>query len=174
MYNTPKTPSGMIEVYCPIFNRLRAKQAKVLEIGIDQGGSLELMRDYLLDASIFGIDIKLPDRNIKGVQMEICNQNNSLGLKALGDKFGKFDLIIDDGLHRVKETQNCFDNLFPYLADKGTYIIEDWSACYREKDSLYRGLEDLVFKIVKDKKRYNFSSTQVLDLGYYSLAIYNK
>jgi hypothetical protein len=38
---------------------------------------------------------------------------------------GPFDLIVDDGSHRVRDQQVTAETLLPYLAPGGLYIIED-------------------------------------------------
>jgi len=55
------------------FNRFRNKEIVILEIGVLQGGSLQMWKDYFGDkAKIFGIDIdprckELEEKNIKNI-----------------------------------------------------------------------------------------------------------
>lgn len=174
-YNTDKFKSGLVEAYEPIFDKLICNGANVLEIGIHKGGSLEWMGDYLVNAKITGIDIVLPDVNYeKDITQVICNQNDTEGLIKVGDKYGKFDLIIDDGLHSYRETRNSFYSLIPFLKNGGVYVIEDWAACYRENEPLYRDMDKLVFEILHDKRIHRFCKSSIIDAGSYSLAVFTK
>ena len=38
---------------------------------------------------------------------------------------GHFDIIIEDGSHRVEHQLASFDFLFPTLSDHGVYVVED-------------------------------------------------
>jgi hypothetical protein len=57
--------------------------------------------------------------------IEIGKQNNELFLKKVNDKYGNFDVIIDDGSHELDDILASFNTLFPLLNDKGVYIIEN-------------------------------------------------
>jgi len=42
---------------------------------------------------------------------------------------GAFDIIIDDGSHRVEHQLASFDFLFPTMSDHGIYVVEDTGGC---------------------------------------------
>ena len=56
-YPTSKNITGFIEIYEFYFNQLKEKDINILEIGIDNGDSLRLWRDYFTRANICGLDI---------------------------------------------------------------------------------------------------------------------
>lgn len=147
-YQTDKFESGLMAVYVELFQAYRFKPITFLEIGIGQGGSISFFQEYFKhpDAKIIGIDIRIPDFK-KGENTTILNinQNDSKALETLAADYGPFDVILDDGAHFAKETQNCFDILFPYLKVGGSYIIEDWMAEYMGSE--FKGMIDLVHDI---------------------------
>ena len=119
-------------VYEKHFGPLRNKPIRILEIGILNGGSLEMWRYYFPEATIVGIDI---DPNCKqhekeGINIRIGDQTDEKFLQSLIDEFGDFDLIIDDGSHHVNHVNKTFQFLFSKLANDGIYFIEDTHAAY--------------------------------------------
>jgi hypothetical protein len=60
-YNTDKIANRYLEWYDPILQPLVDQEVKVLEIGVDAGGSLLLWRDYFPKGTITGVDVKLPE-----------------------------------------------------------------------------------------------------------------
>ena len=119
-------------VYEKHFGLIRNKPIKILEIGVLNGGSLEMWRYYFPEATIVGIDI---DPNCKqheqeGINIRIGDQTDEKFLQSLIDEFGNFDLIIDDGSHHVNHVNKTFQFLFSKLANDGIYFIEDTHAAY--------------------------------------------
>jgi hypothetical protein len=123
--------------YFPIYEKhfrpLTEKPIKILEIGILNGGSLEMWRKYFHpDSTIVGIDIN-PDckqHEQEGIHVRIGDQSDTDFLQSLIDEFGEFDLVIDDGSHRVEHVNKTFEFLYPKIAENGIYFIEDTHAAY--------------------------------------------
>lgn len=110
------------------------KPVRLLEIGVQNGGSLEIWSKYLPEGSkIIGIDIdpkvlalKFVNENIEVVLLDITDM-----AKATAFLEGRqFDLIIDDASHVSSEIIAAFDLCYKYLAPGGKYIIEDLHASY--------------------------------------------
>ena len=121
-------------VYEKHFAHLRDKEFKMLEIGVLNGGSLEMWRNYFPKAKIVGIDINPDCRNHeqtdKNIFVRIGDQSNEKFLQDLIDEFAEFDLILDDGSHHVDHVNRTFQYLYPKLKDGGIYFIEDTHAAY--------------------------------------------
>jgi hypothetical protein len=121
-------------VYEKHFAHLRDKEFKMLEIGVLNGGSLEMWRNYFPKAKIVGIDINPDCRDHeqvdKNIFVRIGDQSNEEFLQSLIDEFGEFDLILDDGSHHVDHVNRTFQYLYPNLKDGGIYSIEDTHAAY--------------------------------------------
>ncbi|MCK5681708.1 class I SAM-dependent methyltransferase [bacterium] len=150
-FNTDKIANGLMENYKNLFSPLQYKKISILEIGILEGESLLYWDDYFKHSEtvIVGLDLNLPQVEFaERVKVFACNQNNNEHLSEVAEKFGPFDIIIDDGSHFRKETENCFEVLFPYVAVGGYYVIEDWAAGYWRDRPLYAGMVELVSDII--------------------------
>jgi len=119
-------------IYEKHFGQIRNKPINILEIGILNGGSLEMWRYYFPEATIVGIDINpaCKQHEQEGINIRIGDQTDENFLQSLIDEFGTFDLILDDGSHHVAHVNKTFQFLFPKLADDGIYFIEDTHAAY--------------------------------------------
>jgi hypothetical protein len=125
-----------LNVYEQIFKEYRSKPIKLLEIGIQNGGSLEIWSKYFhKDTLIYGIDIDEKCKNLKfttpNIRIIIGDVNSKTVLEKLTN-LRKFDIIIDDGSHLSKDIIKSFLNLFPFLKEGGIYIIEDLHCSYWE------------------------------------------
>jgi len=110
---------------------------KLFEIGIENGGSLEIFSKYFSNAElILGCDI---DPNCKKLQYDKSNIKVIIGDAKKEEtkneiiKHSKFDIIIDDGLHSSIDTVSIFCNYFNYLKDNGIFVIEDLHCSYWEE-----------------------------------------
>jgi O-antigen biosynthesis protein len=133
LYHTDK--SGYLPIYEDLMHGLKNAAAKVLEIGVLDGGSLKLWRDYLSDAIIVGLDInfvRLEDTTgrIKLYQGS-QDDTNLLDNIAHEQAPGGFDIIIDDASHIGSLTRTSFWHLFDHhLKPGGIYVVEDWGTGY--------------------------------------------
>jgi hypothetical protein len=131
-YNTKKNCkyNNYGKYYEKYINKFLYKEISYLEIGISKGESLFAMREYFSNAKVLvGIDrnpysITFEEKE-KNIFVEIGKQNNEFFLKKVNDKYGSFDIIIDDGSHELDDILASFNTLFPLLNDKGVYIIEN-------------------------------------------------
>ena len=131
-YNTKKNSkyNNYGKYYEKYINKFLYKEISYLEIGISKCESLFAMREYFTNAkNIVGIDSNpyciTFEQKQKNIFIEIGKQNNELFLKKVNDKYGNFDIIIDDGSHELNDILVSFNTLFPLLNDKGVYIIEN-------------------------------------------------
>lgn len=122
--------------YLDLYDRHFAKfrgPVKMLEIGVFQGGSLELWRKYMgPEATIYGVDIdpscaqKFDPPN----QVRIGSQDDSDFLKSVVGEMGGIDIVLDDGSHIGRHQEASFRTLFPLLSYGGIYAIEDTHSSY--------------------------------------------
>tara|TARA_Y100001980_G_C14398964_1_gene195821 strand:- start:29 stop:727 length:699 start_codon:yes stop_codon:yes gene_type:complete len=129
-YPSSKNISGFIDLYQKYFTPLKDKKINILEIGVDNGDSLRIWREYFTNANICGIDIVKKNFIIENVDIRQGDQSNHTFLLSLINDYKKFDIIIDDGSHQAKHIIASFNYLFPYLSDNGLYIIEDLQTSY--------------------------------------------
>ena len=127
-------------IYERYLNRYCGTAVKMLEIGVNKGGSLDLWRDYFgPSATIFGIDIDPECANHVTApnQVRVGSQDDPAFLKCVIDELGTPDIVLDDGSHIGRHQRVSFDVLFPLLKDNGLYIIEDTHTAYWH--GLYEG-----------------------------------
>jgi demethylmacrocin O-methyltransferase len=173
-YNTDKFTHGLIPHYERIFAPIKDKKIKLLEIGVLGGGSLKYWSDYFTDSVVVGIDINLPSIVFpSNVIVRKCNQNDSVAIEALAEEFGGFDVIIDDGAHFKKETENCFNILWKHVAPGGYYVIEDWAVGYWRNQSRYVGMTETITSIVERTPELGIISSNVI-FNNHSIALFQK
>lgn len=109
---------------------------RFLEIGVADGGSFEVWREYFgRDAAIFGIDInpesktRVESMNVN-CQIRIGSQADPAFLDTLIEEMGGVDVVIDDGSHIAEHQLASFRHLFPRLPNGGLYICEDLHTSY--------------------------------------------
>src|SRR5258708_2568934 len=87
------------EVYDRHFSRFRGKEVVVVEIGVSQGGSMQMWKDYFGPAArIHGVDID-PRCTLFGteqIQIHIGDQSDRAFLKSLKKEITRIDILIDD------------------------------------------------------------------------------
>lgn len=130
-----------IDLYERHFSDYRGS-ARMLEIGVFKGGSLELWRKYFGDgATIFGVDIDpaCATRCDAPNQVRIGSQDDPDFLKSVVAEMGGLDIVLDDGSHIAEHQRTSFKALFPLLRDGGIYAIEDLHTSYwKEHHGGYR------------------------------------
>ena len=129
-YPSSKNISGFIQLYEKYFSSLKNSKINILEIGVENGDSLRIWREYFTNANICGIDIDKKNFIIDNVDIQQGDQSNHVFLLSLVNNYKKFDIIIDDGSHQSKHIISSFNFLFPYLNDNGIYVIEDLQTSY--------------------------------------------
>jgi hypothetical protein len=127
--------------YLPIYEReldgRRRDPLRLLEVGVQNGGSLEIWARYFPEARLLvGCDI---DPRCGGLTFEDARIHVLVGDAtdgAVQERIAAiapvFDVILDDGSHRSSDIIAAFVALFPRLAEGGVYIIEDLHCSYDE------------------------------------------
>jgi cephalosporin hydroxylase len=121
--------------YDLFFSRFVNTPVRMLEIGVFEGGSLELWRKYLgPQATIYGIDIdpRCASFADEPNRVRIGSQDDPDFLRTVVEEMGGVDLVLDDGSHKGSHIIASFRALFPLLSDGGLYVIEDMHADYSE------------------------------------------
>jgi SAM-dependent methyltransferase len=129
-YPTDKNYTGhnFIEIYDRLFAPVRDTLTRFFEIGILQGTSHLLWRDYFPKAKIFGLDIRdYSDISAgTGIETYVADQSNRDELQGFINRHGsEFDVILDDGGHAMDHQQVSLGFLFQHVKPGGYFIIED-------------------------------------------------
>ncbi|MCZ2822331.1 class I SAM-dependent methyltransferase [Modestobacter sp. VKM Ac-2977] len=120
-------------VYTEHFERFRGRDVRILEIGVYRGGSLDMWRWYFgPQATIVGVDIDERAREVSAPDhvVEIGDQTDPEFLRSLSEKYGPFDIVIDDGGHEMQQQIITAETMFPLLADGGVLLTEDCHTSY--------------------------------------------
>ena len=166
-YSTSKWEQSLIDMYEILFDPFKHIPITLLEFGVYGGESIRYFRDFFThpDTKIVGLDRSLCEAygtcgpyagNKHNVFLEQGNQANSADIKRVCDKFGPFDVIIDDASHDVSLTDACFRDAWPHLAEGGLYLIED---------VLLPKLAYLLDEIVLTKQGKGFTSAEAIGFG---------
>jgi hypothetical protein len=121
------------EHYDHYFSKYRNKPVRVLEIGVAQGGGLDLWKEFFgKEAKIMGLDNdpSVRQRIDSSMEVAIFDQEDREGLIELFSGVPPFDIIIDDGGHEMLQQIRSFEALFPLLNKGGTYLVEDVHTSY--------------------------------------------
>lgn len=121
------------DVYETHFARFRGKEIHILEIGVSQGGSLQMWKNYFgPEAKIYGIDInpKCKDLEEENIKIFIGSQSDREFLRKVKAELPKLDILIDDGGHSMKQQIVSFQELFDHVKTDGVYLCEDLHTSY--------------------------------------------
>lgn len=125
---------GFTEIYEDYIKKFIGKHPRILEIGIENGGSLKMWNDYFLgDCEIYAIDILPEKKMFETENTHIFIQDQSLredweNFKAQVGCGCKdfFDIILDDGSHFPEHQMITLYELCDCVKkDGGIYILED-------------------------------------------------
>lgn len=133
-YDTDKGPL-YTRVYYDLLAHLRDQPLRLLEIGVYNGGSLRMWREFLPNAALFAIDVDSRcvafEREIPNTTIRLVDQGSEQELSAfVKETGGEFDFIVDDGGHTMVQQVTSFKMLFPHVVAGGAYVIEDLGTAY--------------------------------------------
>ena len=130
-HGTDKGPAchNYTELYESMFAGIREEKLKILEIGVLGGASLRMWYDYFPNAEIHGVEI---DKDCLAFAddrftIHIGDQGDRDFLDTLPD----FDIVIDDGSHRVDDQIMSFKALWPNT--RLIYVVEDTYSSYNKR-----------------------------------------
>lgn len=122
-----------LETYDRYFSKYRNTDVVFMEIGILNGDSLKIWKEYFgKTCKIIGIDIKPECEKYKTdqINIEIGSQESKYFWKYIKEKYSHIDIVLDDGGHTMKQQISTFVELLPKLAGRGIYMCEDVYTSY--------------------------------------------
>lgn len=127
IFATDKLDLGYVdEFYNDIFSQRKDKIKNLLEIGIQNGFSINLWKNYLPNANIHCVDITpISNSSLSGSNVfpYFGNAYSKEYLNKFENEF--FDVIIDDGPHTLESQIYFLENFTKKLKSKGILILED-------------------------------------------------
>lgn len=139
-HNTDKaTYHGYTAIYAELLDPLRKTKATILELGwggyggiTGPGGeSARMWVEAFPKGRVVVLDdnpgrSEVPDR----CELVIGDQADKQLLTGLAERYGGFDVIIDDASHIGRLTRQSWEILWPHLLPGGWYFIEDLNTSY--------------------------------------------
>ena len=127
--------ASYLDAYERIFSGYRSRPIRLLEIGIQNGGSLDIWAKYFPMAQrIVGCDI---DPNVAEltyadprIAVIVGDANSDETWRAVRRHARKLELVIDDGSHVSRDVVRSFARYFPMLVYGGAYVVEDVHTSY--------------------------------------------
>ena len=121
------------EIYEQHLARFRDQDIHMLEIGVFQGGSLQMWKEFFgPKAHIYGVDINPQCKAFEEEQVRIFigDQADPAFLQSLKEQIPRVDILLDDGGHTMQQQITTFNALFEHIADGGIYLCEDLHTSY--------------------------------------------
>lgn len=127
--------ASYLDHYDRVLSRYRDQPVTILEIGVQNGGSLELWGRYFHEArAIVGCDINPACANLvyddHRIALVVGDANDDAQYSKIMGVATSYDIIIDDGSHGSGDIVRSFARYFPVLNRGGIYITEDLHCSY--------------------------------------------
>jgi hypothetical protein len=121
------------KVYDEVLARFKDKHITFIEVGVLNGGSLFMWRNFFGEgARIIGIDLN-PDV-IKyrefGFEIYIGDQADPEFWRRLLPTLGEIDILLDDGGHKYIQQVITVKEVIPYIKHNGLIVVEDCHTSY--------------------------------------------
>ena len=127
------TDKNTVHSYLPVYEHLltpiQSSVKRVLEVGVERGGSMKMWAEFFPQAEVWGFDIqdKVPEF-LKGHPRVKLFKTNAYDKRVVGDLIQKglyFDVLIDDGPHTLESMIFFAKYYSQLLAPGGVLVIED-------------------------------------------------
>ena len=125
--------NSYFQVYEELFARFRGKPVVFVEIGILNGGSLFMWREYLGPAArIIGVDLNPSARRWEehGFEIHVGSQSDPGFWDGFFSSVGSVDVVLDDGGHTNEQQIITAHHCLPHIRDGGMLVVEDVHASY--------------------------------------------
>jgi glycosyltransferase involved in cell wall biosynthesis len=127
--------STYLREYDRILQEYRDLPIRFLEIGVQNGGSLEIWAQFFAGAhAIIGCDIDPVCAKLRyddpRVSVVAEDANSDEAQRQIAVLAAELDIIVDDGSHRSSDIVRSFARYFPLLTDGGLFIVEDLHCSY--------------------------------------------
>lgn len=122
-------------IYEELFSKFRNKKITFIEIGILDGGSLEIWKKYFgPESRIIGIDNNPECKKFQNENFEIFigSQSDKNFWKKFYEKVGNVDIILDDGGHTNDQQIITLLESINFINNGGIHVVEDVHSSYQK------------------------------------------
>jgi predicted O-methyltransferase YrrM len=132
--------------YEGLFKNKKDENLKIAELGILDGGSLLMWKEYFVNAEIYGFEynnnlINNFKQNFNNDRVTLSNidvTNKDSIVRSFSELNILYDIIIEDTTHQFEDQIRVIENTYQYLKPGGILIIEDIFKSYNEDDYINR------------------------------------
>jgi hypothetical protein len=121
------------ETYEELFSKYKGAEITFVEVGILNGGSLFMWREFFGSHSkIIGVDFN-PDAKKwerDGFEIHIGNQSDPKFWESFFAKVGDVDILLDDGGHTNEQQIITASQSLSHIKDGGMVVVEDTHTSY--------------------------------------------
>ena len=139
LFNSSKNRSikwkKYFSIYEKLFESFRNKKITFVEIGILDGGSLEIWKKYFgKDSRIIGIDKNPECKKLENENYEIFigSQSDTNFWKQFYQKIGSVDIVLDDGGHTNHQQITTLIESSKFINNGGLHVVEDVHSSYQK------------------------------------------
>ncbi len=132
--------SNKHNTYFPVYDELFApyigKNITFVEIGILNGGSLFMWRDFFgPEARIVGVDLNPQAKKweAEGFEIFIGSQTDRSFWKEIFSQIGDVDIVLDDGGHKFEQQIITTECVVSHIRDGGLLVVEDTHTSYMKE-----------------------------------------
>lgn len=127
--------SSYLDAYEEALRPWRTRPVRMLEIGIQNGGSMEIWPKYFPEGHVFiGCDIDQACAQLRysdpRVNIIVGDANEGATQQRILRISDEFDIVIDDGSHTSSDIVRSFARYFGRVVDGGVFIVEDLHCGY--------------------------------------------
>lgn len=173
--------STYFQVYEELLSQFRNKDFTFVEIGVLNGGSLFMWREFFGEkARIIGVDLNPLAKKWEkdGFEIHIGSQSSPEFWNQFFKDVGMIDVLLDDGGHTEEQQIITTAQCVPFIKDGGILIVEDVHTSYLKeaghpsKYSFISYAKNIVDVINSRNPEVNFSEN-VLKKRIYSATFYD-
>ena len=180
-FKNRKNPGhGYTKYYLKFLKKLKHKKLNILEIGSYAGASAAAFVKFFPNSTMYCLDINISNFKYTSKKINVFgtdaikekNYRSFLNKIGTSDKSEFFDIIIDDGSHKLDDILKALKFYFNHLKSNGYYIIEDYKLpnFFKHLDNVKEPKIDKIINLIKKKK---FFKSKILSKNFQSV-IFNK
>lgn len=140
-YLSPKSTdkwSRYFGVYQRYLEKYEGKNITFIEVGVQNGGSMEMWSKFFgPESKLYGIDIDPKCAELKydnpNVNIIIGDQESKEFWDTILPSIGPIDVFIDDGGHFIPQQIVTFEKVWNKIKKNGVYICEDTHTSYFQR-----------------------------------------
>lgn len=175
------TGHGFSDFYEKHLTSFKNKKINILEVGSFSGASAASFVKFFPLSKVYCLDINLTNFKYSSKKIEVFGLD--ISEKEMLNKFYKlinisketqyFNIIIDDGSHKLGDIVTALNSLYKNLKSGGLYIIEDFKYpnYYKHLNDCAELKVDQILDCLKNKKKFKSNILTRENIDYISKSI---